>query len=103
MRWTPIARRAQARGILNRLPMFTRIAEDGVRMPDGSLPEVDAILWATGSRPALEQLAPLHLRTPQGGFRVAGSRSPDVPRLFFIGSAASASTVGARSEVLRVE
>lgn len=95
MRWTPIARRAQARGILNRLPMFTRIEEHGVRMPDGTLLEVDTILWATGFRPALEHLAPLHLRTPQGGFRVADSRSLDDPRVFFIGYGPSASTVGA--------
>lgn len=95
MRWTSIARRAQERGVLNRLPMFTRIERSGVRMPDGALLEVDAILWATGFRPALEHLAPLRLRTPQGGFRVADSRSLDDPRLFFIGYGPSASTVGA--------
>ena len=95
MHWTPWARAAQARGILERLPMFERIEKDGVRMPDGSLLAVDVILWATGFRPALEHLVPLHLRTPEGGFRVSESRSLDEPRLFFVGYGPSASTVGA--------
>jgi cation diffusion facilitator CzcD-associated flavoprotein CzcO len=95
MHWTPWARRAQERGILNRLPMFTRIEENGVRMPDGSFLQVDAILWATGFRPALEHLAPLRIRTQEGGFRVERSRSLDEPRLFFIGYGPSASTIGA--------
>ena len=67
MHWTPWARAAQARGVLVRHPMFASIEEDGVRMPDGSLVEADVILWATGFRPALDHLAPLHLRTPEGG------------------------------------
>jgi hypothetical protein len=95
MHWTPWARRAQERGVLNRLPMFTGIEEDGVRMPDGSLLRADVILWATGFRPALDHLAPLHLRTPEGGFRVAEARSLDDPRVFFIGYGPSASTIGA--------
>jgi hypothetical protein len=95
MRWSPWARRAQERGVLTRLPMFTRIEQDGVRMPDGSFLAADVILWATGFRPALDHLAPLKLRTPEGGFRVGDSRSLDDPRVFFIGYGPSASTVGA--------
>lgn len=95
MHWTPWARRAKERGVLNRLPMFTRIEPDGLRMPDGTLLPVDDILWATGFRPALEHLAPLRLRTPEGGFRVGDSRSLDEPRVFFIGYGPSASTIGA--------
>jgi cation diffusion facilitator CzcD-associated flavoprotein CzcO len=95
MHWTPWARRAQERGILHRLPMFARLEEHGARMPDGSFLPLDAILWATGFRPALEHLAPLRLRTPDGGFRVGDSRSLDDPRVFFIGYGPSASTVGA--------
>jgi pyruvate/2-oxoglutarate dehydrogenase complex dihydrolipoamide dehydrogenase (E3) component len=64
-------------------------------MPDGSFIEADVILWATGFRPALDHLAPLRLRTPEGGFRVADTRSLDEPRLFLIGYGPSQSTVGA--------
>jgi glycine/D-amino acid oxidase-like deaminating enzyme len=95
MHWTPWARDAQARGVLVRHPMFTSIEENGVRMPDGSLVEADVILWATGFRPALDHLAPLHLRTPEGGIRVANTRATDEPRLFLIGYGPSQSTVGA--------
>ena len=55
----------------------------------------DVILWATGFRAELRHLAPLRLRTPQGGIRVANGRSIDEPRLFVIGYGPSQSTVGA--------
>lgn len=95
MHWTPWARAAQARGVLVRHPMFTSIEETGVRMPDGMLVEADVILWATGFRAAIDHLAPLRLRTPEGGIRVADGRSLDEPRLFLIGYGPSQSTVGA--------
>ncbi|MDY0909941.1 NAD(P)-binding domain-containing protein [Microbacterium sp. CFBP9034] len=95
MHWTPWARAAEERGVLVRHPMFSAIEEDGVRMPDGTLVEADVILWATGFRPALDHLAPLRLRTPEGGIRVADGRSLDEPRLFLIGYGPSQSTVGA--------
>ncbi|WP_438856296.1 NAD(P)-binding domain-containing protein [Agromyces sp. M3QZ16-3] len=95
MHWTPWARAAEARGVLVRHPMFASIEEDGVRMPDGSFRPADVILWATGFRPALDHLAPLGLRTRDGGFRVADTRSLDDPRLFLIGYGPSQSTVGA--------
>lgn len=95
MHWTPWARAAQARGALVRHLMFASIEEDGVRMPDGRFERADVILWATGFRPALDHLAPLRLRTPEGGIRVADGRSIDEPRLFLIGYGPSQSTVGA--------
>lgn len=75
--------------------MFTSIEPGGVRMPDGPLEPVDAILWATGFRPAIRQLAPLGLRTPAGGIRVERGRSLDEPRVFLIGYGPSQSTIGA--------
>jgi hypothetical protein len=64
-------------------------------MPDGTFVAADVILWATGFRAAIDHLAPLRLRTPEGGIRVAGGRSIDEPRLFLIGYGPSQSTVGA--------
>ncbi len=93
--WTPWARSAHDRGVLVRHPMFTSIEPGGMRMPDGSLEPVDAILWATGFRPAIRQLAPLGLRTPAGGIRVERGRSLDEPRVFLIGYGPSQSTIGA--------
>jgi hypothetical protein len=95
MHWTPWARAAQERGVLVRHPMFASIEQDGVRMPDGSFIAADAILWATGFRAALDHLAPLHLRRPEGGIRADDSRALDEPRLFLVGYGPSASTIGA--------
>lgn len=95
MHWTPWARAAEARGVLDRQPMFRSIEPDGVILADGSFLQVDAILWATGFRAALDHLAPLGIRLPGGGIRIDGTRAADEPRLHLIGYGPSASTVGA--------
>jgi cation diffusion facilitator CzcD-associated flavoprotein CzcO len=95
MHWTAWARSAEARGVLVRHPMFRRIEEDGVILDDGFFLHVDAILWATGFRAALDHLAPLGIRLPGGGIRIDGTRAADEPRLHLIGYGPSASTVGA--------
>ena len=88
-------REGESRGVRVRHPMCTAGEPDGVRMPDGSFEPADVILWATGFRPAIRHLAPLRLRTPAGGIRVAGGRALDEPRLFLLGYGPSQSTVGA--------
>ncbi|MGC4152835.1 MAG: NAD(P)-binding domain-containing protein [Propionicimonas sp.] len=95
MYWTPWAIEARDRGVLVRHPMFTAIEPDGVRTPDGELVQADAILWATGFHPAIDHLAPLGLKTPQGGIRIEHGRALDESRLFLIGYGPSQSTVGA--------
>lgn len=91
----PWVREAEARGVMVRRPMFTAVEPEGVRLPDGTLWPADDILWCTGFRPAMRHLAPLHLRTPDGGIAVVGGRSVAEPRLFLIGYGPSQSTVGA--------
>lgn len=82
-----------------RRPMFTRIEPDGVRWADGSFEPVDAIIWATGFRPAIAHLAPLHLRGPEGGIRLdragRGTTAVRDPRVQLVGYGPSASTIGA--------
>ncbi|MGP4016143.1 FAD-dependent oxidoreductase [Saccharopolyspora sp. 5N708] len=92
---TPALRAARQRGVLHRLPMFERITADGVEWADGRTQRADVILWATGFRPALAHLAPLHLREPGGGIRVEGTRAVAEPRLHLVGYGPSASTIGA--------
>lgn len=92
---TPEVRRARERGIMDRRPMFARIAPRGVVWPDGAEQHADVILWATGFRAALDHLAPLGLREPGGGIRLDGSRVVAEPRLHLIGYGPSASTIGA--------
>ncbi|MGI5472264.1 NAD(P)-binding domain-containing protein [Streptomyces sp. CA-132043] len=94
-------RRARERGVLVRRPMFDRITETGVHWPEGAREdgvtafEADAILLATGFRPVIYHLAPLHLRGPSGGIRMAGTRVADDPRIHLVGYGPSASTIGA--------
>ncbi|MCK9794429.1 NAD(P)/FAD-dependent oxidoreductase [Isoptericola sp. 4D.3] len=92
---TPSLRTAEARGVLDRRPMFTRIEPDGVVTPDGALVPVDVILWNTGFRAALDHLRPLHLRGSGGGIRMDGTQVEGEPRVHLIGYGPSASTVGA--------
>nr|WP_037331433.1 MULTISPECIES: FAD-dependent oxidoreductase [Pseudonocardiaceae] len=92
---TPAVRAALERGVLQRSPMFEQITEHGVRWPDGRTKRVDVLLWATGFRPSVAHLAPLHLREPGGGIRVDGTRAVAEPRLHLLGYGPSASTIGA--------
>ena len=99
----PQEQEAARLGAYERLPMFDRIEVDGVRWEDGSFEHVDAILWATGFRPAVDHLAPLGLRTPEGGIalervrgNVQGATTSVVdPRVQLVGYGPSASTIGA--------
>ena len=91
----PQEQAAAALGAYDRHPMFTRIEPDGVRMPDGPLWRADAILWATGFRPAVNHLAPLRLRSRHGGIRLEGTTAVADPRVQLVGYGPSASTIGA--------
>jgi cation diffusion facilitator CzcD-associated flavoprotein CzcO len=89
---------ARALGVYDRrLPMFAAIEPDGVRWDDGRFEHVDVILWATGFRPAIRHLAPLHLRTEAGGIQLDrfGTTAVDDPRVQLVGYGPSASTIGA--------
>ncbi len=83
----------------DRRPMFQRIEPDGVRWADGSFEQVDVILWATGFRPAIAHLAPLHLRSAAGGIQLdrngRGTTAVKDPRVQLVGYGPSASTIGA--------
>jgi hypothetical protein len=66
-----------------------------VRETDGSVTEVDAILWATGFKAALAHLDPLGLRNSLGGITMRGTQVAGEPRVHLIGFGPSQSTVGA--------
>lgn len=92
---TPRLLAAEARGVLRRRPMFTRIVPDGVVTPDGEVLAVDVIFWNTGFRAALDHLRPLQLRAPGGGIRMDATQVDGEPRVHLVGYGPSASTVGA--------
>jgi thioredoxin reductase len=95
---TPAVEAMRARGVLDRLPMFSEILEDGVRWEDGTTRRADVILWCTGFRSSLDHLAPLMLREESGGITMAGRLATQVaknPRIHLVGYGPSASTIGA--------
>jgi len=95
---TPAIEAMRARGVLERLPMFSEITEDGVRWADGTSIHADVILWCTGFRSSLDHLAPLLLREPNGGIVMTGRLATQVakdPRIHLVGYGPSASTIGA--------
>jgi cation diffusion facilitator CzcD-associated flavoprotein CzcO len=95
---TPAVEAMRERGVLNRLPMFSEITEDGVRWPDGTEARADIILWCTGFRSSLDHLAPLMLREEGGGITMTGRLATQVardPRIHLVGYGPSASTIGA--------
>jgi NAD(P)H-nitrite reductase large subunit len=78
--------------------MFDEITEDGVRWSDGTVLRADVILWCTGFRSALDHLAPLGLRGPDGGIVMTGRLATQVARdarIHLVGYGPSASTIGA--------
>lgn len=77
---------ARDRGALDPLPMFDRLTRDGVFWDDtGESRHAEVIVWATGFRPALTPLRPLHLRGPDGSIAVAGTQALKEPRLHLLG------------------
>lgn len=95
----PPVRAARDRGLLEPRSMFQRLDADGPVWPDGSRQHADAVIWATGFRPALAHLAPLQLRNARGRTPTDGTRALGEPRLHLLGygdwtGPASATLVG---------
>ena len=68
---------------------------DGAVLADGTRLDVDAVVWATGTRPSLRHLAPLRLRDLRSGAAPRDGWSRFDPRIGFAGSTAPADTQAA--------
>jgi putative flavoprotein involved in K+ transport len=77
----PSVRHARDHHGLRAEPMFDRLTRDGAHWLGGKERPYDAVIWATGFRPALRHLAPLGLST-RDGRPITASPSPgfDGPR-----------------------
>lgn len=96
----PPVREARDRGDLTTVRPFERMTATGVIWPDGSQMAVDAIIWCTGFRPALDHLLPLDVVEHDGRVQVIDQRSIKEPRLWLAGygdwtGAGSATLMGA--------
>jgi hypothetical protein len=73
------------RGLLQSVPVFTRFTRDGVQWPDGSSERIDAVIFATGFKPALRHLAPLAIADERGRLAMQGLHAAAHPRLYPLG------------------
>ncbi|MDR6992892.1 ArsO family NAD(P)H-dependent flavin-containing monooxygenase [Luteimonas sp. 3794] len=95
----PPVRDARERGVLHAVAPFERFTATGVMWADGRETQVDAVIWCTGFRPALDHLRPLDVLEADGRVRVEGTRAVKCPQLWLVGygdwtGAASATLVG---------
>jgi hypothetical protein len=76
---------ARDRNGLQSRRMFERFTENGVVWSDGQEEIIDAVIWCTGFRPALDFLKPLGVVTGNGKVEVQETRSVLEPRLWMVG------------------
>lgn len=78
-------RAVRERGLLTSRRLFCRATTDGVVWPDGKEERIDAIILATGFKPALGALAPLAMPDERGRLPMDGLHAAAHPRLFPLG------------------
>ena len=107
-----LGREARERGVLVAERPFQRFTAEGVEWADGRRQAIDAVIWCTGFRPALDHLQALGVLEADGKVEVQGTRARKQPRLWLVGygewtGAASATLIGvtrtARSTVSELE
>ena len=81
----PPVRAARDRGDLVAVRIFERFTPGGVLWSDGRVEAIDAVIWCTGFRPALDHLAPLGVIEADGRVLTQGTRSVSEPRLWLVG------------------
>jgi putative flavoprotein involved in K+ transport len=92
-------REARTRAVLVAERPFQRFTANGVEWADGRREAVDAVIWCTGFRPALDHLHSLDVLEADGKIAVDGTRAGKEPRLWLVGygewtGAASATLTG---------
>ncbi|KVK54215.1 pyridine nucleotide-disulfide oxidoreductase [Agrobacterium deltaense] len=95
----PPVKDARDRGALGSVRPFSRFHAQGVIWQDGTSSDLDAVIWCTGFRPALDHLRDLDVITPDGQIEVKDGQSLKQPRLWLAGygswtGAASATLLG---------
>ena len=80
----PVKQARDRQGLASRR-MFERFTENGVVWSDGREEYVDAVVWCTGFKPALDFLKPLGVVEENGKVEVNGTHSIKEPRLWLVG------------------
>ena len=81
----PPVREARERGVLVAERPFARFTETGVEWADGRREDLDAVIWCTGFRPALDHLRELGIIEADGKVQVEGTRVVKQPNLWLVG------------------
>lgn len=76
---------ARARGVLHSREPFLSFEQNGVMWSDTSKQAVDAVIWCTGFKPALNHLKSLGIVEPNQTVAVENGRSMKVPNLWLVG------------------
>ncbi|OOG14342.1 hypothetical protein BMS17_20260 [Pseudomonas sp. C9] len=76
---------ARERNVLKSVRVFESFTHRGVTWGDGSESAVDAVIWCTGFRPALQHLDSLEVVNTEGRVEVEGTHSTKEPRLWLVG------------------
>jgi cation diffusion facilitator CzcD-associated flavoprotein CzcO len=90
---------ARERNVLKSVRPFESFTRNGVIWVDGSESAVDAVIWCTGFRPALQHLDSLGVVNAEGRVEVKGTHSTKQPGLWLVGygewtGSASATLIG---------
>jgi putative flavoprotein involved in K+ transport len=80
----PVKQARERNGLASRR-MFERFTENGVIWSDGGEEYIDAVIWCTGFKPALDFLEPLGVVEENGKVEVKNTRSIKEPRLWLVG------------------
>lgn len=96
----PPVKAARDKGLLHSRRPFTTFTESGVLWPDGAEETIDAVIWCTGFRPAVNHLEPLGVIESNGEIQVRTGQANKEPRLWLFGygewaSPGSATLIGA--------
>ncbi len=81
----PSVKAARARDVLHTVRPFVSFTPSGVHWADGRETVIDAVIWCTGFRPALDHLAPLGIIEADGHIAVRGTRAVRESRLWLVG------------------
>ncbi|KAH2825087.1 hypothetical protein KXV85_011241, partial [Aspergillus fumigatus] len=96
----PPIKAARERGDLTPVRPFERMTKTGVCWADGTEEAIDAVIWCTGFRPALDHLCELNVIEQDGRVLLDNQRSIKEPSLWLAGygdwtGAGSATLMGA--------
>jgi putative flavoprotein involved in K+ transport len=82
----PPVKKARERGVLKTVRPFERFYQDGVIWSDGRMENIDAVIWCTGFRYALDHLSCLQLMNDEKGrIEVKGTQVAQQPGLWLVG------------------